>query len=291
MNTIKTEQNASGKLKYLKAGRILYSRAKSAFGIQIIVTVGLTIIFSFLKLIPKDQLVFDLNACIGVAALVITCTEILYFNLYVSGLRTSGAKAQELFDCNVYSLTWNSINSGSKPEKYIIEHNSAQYIPDSKAPIENWYDIDLENLSRERAVLLCQETNLFYDTQLREHFKMANILVCVGLVVMSLFIAILSDIQVNSYITAVLLPVLPMIVLTLKIVMENRKSLAFSTELRKTVLQLKERSQDPTETELRSVQDKIFCSRKDSPLVPDWYYKWRRNSLEKLMKTNANTAD
>ncbi|GAA3748904.1 hypothetical protein GCM10022422_36880 [Flavobacterium ginsengisoli] len=291
MNTIKTEQNASGKLKYLKAGRILYSRAKSAFGIQIIVTVGLTIIFSFLKLIPKDQLVFDLNACIGVAALVITCTEILYFNLYVSGLRTSGAKAQELFDCNVYSLTWNSINSGSKPEKYIIEHNSAQYIPDSKAPIENWYDIDLENLSRERAVLLCQETNLFYDTQLREHFKMANILVCVGLVVMSLFIAILSDIQVNSYITAVLLPVLPMIVLTLKIVMENRKSLAFSTELRKTVLQLKERPQDPTETELRSVQDKIFCSRKDSPLVPDWYYKWRRNSLEKLMKTNANTAD
>lgn len=291
MNTIKTLQNDSGKLKYLKAGRVLYSSAKYAFGIQIIVTVCLTILFNFLKLIPKDQLAFDLNACIAIAAVVITCSEILYFNLYVSGLRTSGAKAQELFDCSVYVLTWNSINSGPKPEKYIIEHNSALYLPDPKAPIENWYDIDLENLSRERAILLCQETNLFYDTKLREHFKMANILVCLGLVILSLFIAVLSDIKVNNYFTSVLFPVLPMIVLTLKIVMENRKSLTFSIELRKTILQLKERSQDPTEAELRSVQDKIFCSRKDSPLVPDWYYKWRRNSLEILMKKNANTAE
>lgn len=291
MNTIRTSQNASQNLKYLKAGRVLYSKAKHAFGIQIIVTVVITIIFSFLKLIPKEELPFDLTACIGIGALVITCTEILFFNVYVSGLRTSGAKAQEVFDCNVYNLSWNSINAGSKPEKYVIENSAAQYIPDPKAPVEDWYDIDLDILSHERAILLCQETNLFYDAKLREHFKMANIVICIGIIVFSLFIAVLSDIKVSSYITAVLLPVLPMIVLTLKIVMENRKSLIFSTDLRKTVLQLKDRLDNPSVAEVRAVQDKIFCSRKDSPLVPDWYYKWRRNSLEKLMKANANTSN
>ncbi len=290
MNNILKSQNTSQNLKYLKASRVLYSRAKYAFGIQILVTVIITVLFSFLKLIPKELLTFDLNACIGIGAILISCTEILFFNLYVSGLRTSGAKAQEVFDCNIYDLSWNMINTGSKPEQYIIENSVSEYIFDDKAPIEDWYDIELEELSQERAILLCQETNLFYDGKLREHFKMANILLCISIVVLSLIIAIVADIKVSSYITTVLLPVTPMIVLTLKIIMENRKSLTTSSDLGKIVLQLKARPQDPSITELRAVQDKIFCNRKDSPLVPDWYYKWRRNRLETLMKANASNS-
>jgi len=288
MKDISKFQNDPENLKYLKAGRVLYSRAKKAFGIQILVTVGISIIFSFLKLIPKESLTFDLNACIGIGAILISIAEILFFNVYVSGLRTSGAKAQEAFDCNVYDLPWNLINSGSQLEEYVIKESISKYIFDEKAPLENWYDIDLEGLSKERTILLCQETNLFYDGKLREHFKIANILLCILIFVLSLIIAIIADIKVSNYITTVLLPISPMIVLTLKIIMENRKSLTVSTELRKVVLQLKARPQDPTMPELRGVQDKIFCNRKDSSLVPDWYYKWRRNRLEKLMKINAS---
>mgnify|MGYP000843906128 CR=1 FL=1 len=288
MNDILQLQNIPENLQYLKASRVLYSRAKRAFGIQILVTVGISIIFSFLKLIPKESLTFDLNACIGIGAILISVAEILFFNVYVSGLRTSGAKAQEAFDCNVYGLPWNLINSGSQLEQYVIKESISEYIFDEKAPIENWYDIDVEGLSKERTILLCQETNLFYDGKLREHFKMANILLCILIFVLSLIIAVIADIKVNSYITTVLLPVSPMIVLTLKIIMENRKSLTVSTELRKIVLQLKARPHDPTISELRGVQDKIFCNRKDSSLVPDWYYKLRRNRLEKLMKVNAS---
>jgi SMODS-associating 4TM effector domain len=250
--------------------------------------VGISIIFSFLKLIPKESLTFDLNACIGIGAILISIAEILFFNVYVSGLRTSGAKAQETFDCNIYGLSWNSINSGSQLERYVIEEGVSEYVFDEKAPLENWYDIDLEELSKERAILLCQETNLFYDGKLREHFKIANVLICILIFVLSLIIAVIAEIKVGNYVTTILLPVSPMIVLTLKIIMENRKSLTISTELRKIVLQLKVRSQNPTIPELRGVQDKIFCNRKDSSLVPNWYYKWRRNRLEKLMKVNAS---
>jgi hypothetical protein len=288
MNDILKLQNIPENLRYLKASRVLYNRAKRAFGIQILVTVGISIIFSFLKLIPKESLTFDLNACIGIGAILISIAEILFFNVYVSGLRTSGAKAQETFDCNIYGLPWNSINSGSQLEQYVIKESNSEYIFDEKAPLDNWYDIDLKGLSKERAILLCQETNLFYDGKLREHFKKANVIFCILIFVLSLIIAVIADIKVSNYITAVLLPISPMIVLTLKIIMENRKSLTISTDLRKFVLQLKDRQEEPTILELRGVQDKIFCNRKDSPLVPNWYYKLRRTRLEKLMKVNAS---
>ncbi len=287
MSDISLLQNNDGNLKYLKASSVLYTKAKRAFNIQILLTVIITVIFSFLKLIPEEKLTFDLNACIGIGSIIIAFADILFFNVYVSGLRTSGAKAQEMFDCSIYDLYWNVINSGSKPENHVIYGSASEYISNPKAPILNWYDIDFQGLSKERSILLCQETNLFYDGRLREHFKMANILVCVFIVSLSLITAIIVDIKVRSYITVVLLPILPMLIVTAKIITENKKSLTISTDLKKIVLQLKSRSQDPTMEELRGIQDKIFCNRKDSSLVPNWYYKWRRNILEKEMKANA----
>jgi uncharacterized membrane protein YhaH (DUF805 family) len=286
MSEIKNLQNKPENLKYLKAGNVLYTKAKRAFWIQILVTVILTVIFSFLKLIPQENLTIDLNACIGIFSILISLSDILFFNIYVSGLRTSGAKAQEVFDCNVFGLHWNTINSGSKPDSATINESESEYVPGT--PLENWYDIDLEGLSKERAILLCQETNLFYDGKLRNHFKIATLLLCIFIIALSLIIAIIADIKVSDYVTTVLLPILPMILLTMKIIMENRKSLTTSTDLNKLVLQLKDRPEEPTITELRGVQDKIFCTRKDSPLVPNWYYKWRRTRLEKSMKANAS---
>jgi hypothetical protein len=287
MNDILHSQNKPENLKYLKASSVLYTKAKRAFGIQVFVSVIITVTFSFLKLIPAEKLIFNLNACIGIGSVIIAFADILFFNFYVSGFRTSGAKAQEMFDCNIYELNWNEINTGSKPENYVINGSASEYALDPKAPITNWYDIDLNGLSRERAILLCQETNLFYDGKLREHFKRANILLCVFIIALSLIIAVITDIKVNSYITTVLLPILPMLILTMKIKSENKKSLTNSTDLKKIVLQLKAKSQDPTIQELRGIQDKIFCNRKDSSLVPNWYYKWRRNRLENQMKANA----
>jgi len=39
---------------------------------------------------------------------------------------------------------------------------------------------------------------------------------------------------------------------------------------------------------LRQIQDKIYCSRKDSALIPDWYYNKKREKLEEDMKLNAD---
>ena len=287
MSEIKKLQNDPFNLKYLKAQRMLYAKAKQVFGFQIFITVILSVVFSFMKLIPKETLEIDLNAYIALASVIIGFLDVLIFNAYVSRLRTNGAKAQEVFDCNLFRLDWNTPISGAKPEKDIIEEHAEKYIHDAKAPIENWYDINLEGLSQGRAVLMCQETNLFYDGKLRDHFKSANIATCIAVFILSFIIALIADIKMSEYFVTVLLPIFPILLLTLKIIMENRKSLNASTELKKIVIQMKSREQEPSLTELRQIQDKIFCSRKDSSLVPDWYYKWRRDRLEKAMKANA----
>jgi hypothetical protein len=288
MNAIKHRQNEPINLKYLSAQRVLYARAKKTFGGQVLVTVFISVTLNFLKFVPATLLKFDINPFVGFLSLLICFADILFFNVYISGLRTNAAKVQELFDCNLFDLSWNGTNSGTKPENDIIEENAEKLVPDPNMPLENWYDINLEGLSKERSILLCQETNLFYDGKLREHFKTANVLCCVAVFVISLGIAIITDIKVRSYLTTVLLPVLPVITITLKTIMENRKSLAASSELKKAVLQLKSRQEEPTMQELRQVQDKIYCGRKDSALVPEWYYQWKRSKLEKAMKANAD---
>jgi len=42
--------------------------------------------------------------------------------------------------------------------------------------------------------------------------------------------------------------------------------------------------------ELRKVQDKIYCNRKDSPLIPDFFYNKKRQNLEDEMHENASSS-
>jgi len=84
-------------------------------------------------------------------------------------------------------------------------------------------------------------------------------------------------------------PLLPAIVLTIKIYKENEKAVSLSEELKKEVLALKDLSQNPSKQQFRQIQDKIFCNRKDGPLVPEQFYRKERPNLEEGMKINAST--
>ena len=86
----------------------------------------------------------------------------------------------------------------------------------------------------------------------------------------------------------VIAPLLPAIVLVIKIYQENDKSIKTSSELRKAVLSLKQSNNSISMDDLRRIQDKIFCNRKDSALVPEWFYRKKRSKLEEGMKVNAS---
>lgn len=287
MTNIKEEQNKPESIKLLKAQRMLYKRAKTMFTIQVIATVAVSIVFVTLKCFTEKQLGFDPKD-INLIAVIVAILEPLLFAVLVSKLRTNGAKIQELFDRRLYGMKWNKANSEDEPEKHVIEENARIYVDDPKAPLENWYDIELDGLSRNKAIIACQETNLFYDGRLRLSFRDASLIVCVIIVLLTVAIASILNMPMRMYFTYLALPIMPAISLTLKIYFENKKSQAAADKLRGFAKQIKCKAGEPEIEDLIQIQDRIYCMRKDSFLIPEWYYKMHRARLEREMKANSS---
>lgn len=270
----------------LAAQRQLYIKAKNIFALQIILTVLTVIVVNFLKLIPEEYIPFD-TAWFALPAVLIAIADLAVFNGLISDMRTTAAKIQELFDCKVYGLLWNKFTAGSQPEKADIKNSADQYKPIAGLPLKDWYDIDLEGLSQEQAIILCQEINLYYDGQLRENFKQQSIWGLAVLAILTLLISFAKGLTVLGLFKDLIAPLLPAIILTIKIFIENAKSIKASSELKKTVNAIRQSDAIPTFDQLRQIQDKIYCSRKDSALVPEWFYNKKRTGLEQDMKATA----
>lgn len=287
MNNIKVRQDLPENLRLLAAQRVAYARAKKMFSIQIVCTVAFALIFNFIRLIPTEKIAIFLPYILTSSS-VIAIADVLFFIKVISKMRTNAAKVQELFDCAVFGITWNSINSGATPDKNFVHENFKRYVKNHEKPIDNWYDIPLEGLSQEEAILLCQETNLWYDGNLREAFKKLSIKILLTMIGVSVLLGLITNIGFQLMVAYIVAPLIPAILLTLKIYQENEKSISAINELKSEVLALKKSTDIPTTAMLRQVQDKIFCSRKDSALVPDWFYVRKRGGLEEGMKVNAS---
>lgn len=286
MNDIKLQQDKPENLKLLAAQRVAYERAKYVFGLQILFTVIFAVSLNFVRLLPRES-VIEFVPYVLAFSMFVSFADQLFLVKHISNMKTNAAKVQELFDCSVYNMEWNRFNSGGKPDANFIQDNFKRYIPDSTRKIENWYDIDLNGLSRERAILLCQETNLWYDSNLREKFKSLALSILIAMALISFIISMVTKQGAGLMTMYLFAPLLPAILFTLKIYQENDKAVTAAKDLKEAVLALKQSTNPLSMADLRKVQDKIFCSRKDNSLVPEWFYRKKRPKLEEGMKINA----
>lgn len=287
MNDIKKNQELPKNMLLLKAQRVIYANAKKIYRWQLTITIIVVVILNFVKLIQKDFIIIDLTPYIALVSVSITLIDLLFLSGYLSKFKTNGAKVQELFDCRVYNMGWNETNSGDMPENWIIEEAEKKYVHNPKAPLTNWYHIDLDGLKHEEAILRCQETNLEYDRKLRFHFKNDCIIICLVIVVSSFIIATIVNASLQGYLTNFIAPTLPLIVILIKLILDNQKAVKSLEEVRKAARKLHNTSEIPSMNQLRQVQDKLYCSRNDSTLIPENYYQYRRTKLEESTKSNV----
>lgn len=287
MNNIKLNQELPQNMKFLKAQRVIYANAKKIYRWQLTITIVVVIMLNAVKLTQKSFTNIDLTPYIALISVSITLFDLLFLTGYLSKFKSNGAKVQELFDCNVYNMEWNETNSGDKPENWVIEEAEKKYIYNPKAPLSNWYHIELDNLNQEEAILRCQETNLEYDRKLRYHFKNDCLIACLALVIVSFASATIINSSLQGYLTNFIAPTLPLIVILIKLVIDNNKAVKSLEEVRKAARKLRNSSDIPSMFQLRQVQDKLYCSRKDSSLIPENYYQYRRSKLEQSTKSNV----
>lgn len=287
MNTIKVNQELPQNMQFLKAQRVIYANAKKIYRWQLTTTIAIVVILNFLKLFQKDITEIDLTPYIALVSVTITLVDLLFLTGYLSKYKTNGAKVQELFDCHIYNMEWNDTNTGDKPENWVIGEAEKKYVYNPKAPLTNWYHIDLNGLSHEEAILRCQETNLEYDRKLRYHFKNDCTIACLLVVVGSFIVATFVNASLQGYLTNFIAPSLPLIVILIKLILDNHKAVKSLEEVRKAARKLRNGGCKPSMHQLRQVQDKLYCSRKDSVLIPENYYQYRRTKLEESTKSNV----
>lgn len=288
MNNIKIDQELPQNMQLLKAQRVIYANAKKIYRWQLTITIFVVVILNFVKLTQKSFTNIDLTSYIALVSVSITLIDLLFLSGYLSKFKTYGAKVQELFDCHVYKLEWNETNSGEKPENWVIEGAEEKYVLNPKTPLTNWYHIDLDGLNQEEAILRCQETNLVYDRKLRYHFKNDCLIICLVIVAISFIVSTVINASLQGYLTNFIAPTLPLIVILIKLILDNKRAVKSLEEVRKAVRKLRHNGVIPTMNQLRQVQDKLYCSRRDSTLIPENYYQYRRTKLEQSTRSNVS---
>jgi SMODS-associating 4TM effector domain len=289
MNWIPTAQNSERQLQRLAAQRALYARAKTIFGWHAFASgpfsVGLA--FAAAGYPPAKSYV----ALFGVALALLDLT---YLTPWQKRIRTSAARIQELFDCDVLELPWDELRAGPRPDPELIKEQSDQYKKRaaSMPPVSNWYPPDVGELPLPLARLVCQRANCWWDAKQRRRYSEIVLTCLVVMFVAVLALAMRNGLTVDDFVVKVVAPLAPALLLGYRQVSEQRDAAERMERLREHAERLWRSAladgigPDAIQ-QSRRLQDEIFESRTRSPLVFDRVFRMVRSSLDAQMNHGA----
>jgi hypothetical protein len=289
MNQIPTEQNTQKQLERLAAQRELYSSAKKWHTAQIFLTVIIPVILSTIAFFKPGFAV--VAAIFGVASFL---TDISIVDPIIKKHKTKAAKIQELFDCDVLKLPRSPLKTidDIAVEEVLLYYNAHVKIATNVEKIKDWYSQKVGELPMRVARILCQRTNCWWDSKLRQRYsaflKFTSIVVFVTILIIG-FISNLSLINV-TLIAGGLIPFFQFCIKQCNDNLDAGKRLdelvIYSSQIWNDAL-ANTYSDDSLLTNSRRLQDEIFEHRSKSPLILDLYYNFFRKNDEALMNRSS----
>ncbi|MCZ2110075.1 MAG: hypothetical protein LC118_11005 [Dehalococcoidia bacterium] len=195
----------------------------------------------------------------------------------------AGANIQEQFDTSVFALEWNLLGERVDAEDVAAAAGRFRGEP---ALLADWYAVP-GVLSRPLDVLICQRSNLRWDSALRYAYSNAILLGLVTLAVATIGMGIVRNLSLEEFILA-LLPSAGAFIFGIDAVCSHRRHAAAQGELKRRVeavwLDAVQGSRTAGDGQLRAIQDRIHHLRTAAPVVPEWFYWWRRDDYERQMR-------
>lgn len=274
MNEILNTQNEQSNIDLLAAQRKLYSKAKRVFVFQTILAVPGVIVWS--ALVAYDA---DLQIYAAYWGVVISLLDFA-FTRWSNSLKEKAAKIQELFDCNVLKISWNTLKVGMRPALELIKENATEYKKRAKKhpPLVDWYNRNIDAFTLPLARLVCQRINCSWDYQLQQKYAIAIAIITSILCVIVFGVGFVGGYTMEKFLLAVLVPLMPVFLLGFREYFSHKDAAARIEQLRAHTQQLWERAvkkklKDEELTRAsRQLQDEIFNHRRNNPLVFDWIY-------------------
>lgn len=272
-------QNQQGIINAQKAAHYSYLNGKRVILVLAIVSIVIPIISNVLLLFFNNIILANILIVIGVCCFF--GGEIL--RLFIKKYKFYGAGLQQYFDEFVFGLK-NSCRKYIPPKKLTFEQRLSllkKYEKKDNAPFVNWYS-DYSSLPYEKAVYYCQKENIRWDKKLREKYIVGLIIALLVIVLAFVIHAIFYNKNTNELI-AILVSIAPVFsylihgVIKLFRDLKNQKDILNCIEEIETKITSTKKIWD----EVEELQIEIFNYRKTNYLIPDWFYKLFRKSIQK----------
>jgi hypothetical protein len=290
LNQISEKQNTEKFLEYLAAARSLYTRAKKVAGIQMLLTVPFPICLSLIAILNPERRVWSALAGIAVSIL-----DVLIFDKLQKDLRKEAAKAQEQCDCGLFGLEWNDYKIGDRPAPERV-HANAQAILKKELKRKNlidWYSPSVARLPLHLARVVCQRSNIYWDSDIRRRYTAWVTGITLALVVGAVVTGLALKMSMEAFVLSILAPISPTFLWSVREIRKQNESTATLDRLMKCAQQLwkdvlgKKLSPEEATEKSRNLQDEIFSHRHSNQLIFDWIYGLMRTRQEAQMNVGA----
>lgn len=286
-NEISVRQNSPQMLKLLWARNRIFATVKRIQAWY----------FAFTFALPTASLLVSLfwaplKPWVSLLAIVVGAVDAMAFDVWRKKMIKIAARLQEQFDCYVLDMKWNAFTAGTQVSTQDVEEYAHPPLDaKSQEKLVNWYPAQACAMPLHVARLVCQRTNLWYDSKVRGTYR--TVLWSLA----GVYFLVLLMFFLHSTLIEVLLGLLiPFGPFFIWVVRENQRQ-SDTIKLVERLLGEIDKSLDTfveakrtgkTDARARELQDAIFSHRASSPLVSDLIYRIKRPKLEEKMKAGAD---
>ncbi|MCK9685720.1 S-4TM family putative pore-forming effector [Scleromatobacter humisilvae] len=281
MNDIPVQQAKPERIRFLRARDRNYRFAKWTQGVMVSISIALPVFGAIEG--PTHPTV---KAFVALAAIILLLLDTGWIERVQKDRIKRGAKLQELFDTEVFSLQWNRFVAGKPVDLEELRRLSAKPLdPERESHFLAWYDASVAKLPLYLGRMVCQRTNLRYDSRVRRTYGSWVLGATVVFAIAMLAISVPIGLQLNDLLLNVAVPFMPLLTWALK---EHRAQTNSATSIDNLFAEwdtlwdraLRGGSIAEMEAGSRNLQDAIYQYRERNPLVFDWVYYRMRDASE-----------
>lgn len=281
MNDIPVQQAKPERIRFLRARDRNYHFAKWTQGVMVSVSIALPVLGAIEG--PTHPTV---KAFVALVAIILLLLDTAWIERLQKDRIKRGAKLQEQFDTEVFQLPWNRFVAGKPVDLEELRRLSAKPVdPARETHFLSWYDKSVGKLPLYLGRMVCQRTNLRYDSRLRRTYGGWVLGATVVFVVVMLGISVPIGVQLNDLLLNVAVPFMPLLTWALK---EHRAQTTSASSIENLFAEwdtlwgkaLRDGTVADMEAGSRNLQDAIYQYRERNPLVFDWVYYRMRNASE-----------
>jgi hypothetical protein len=286
VNTIGEDQNSPSSQRLLKARQRIYWEATRFQILQSIATVLLPMAGAVLATFVASS-----RPWVALYGLVVTVLDVFWIDRSQRERSKVAAKISERFDCGVLKLPWNAFVVGKPVNAETVDAAARKWSGDEKKLLDWYSDIDgMVPLTLARIV--CQRTNLWYDSSLRRSYSTILVWLVAIVVLLLILVASLRDLPFLDLV-AVAATVSPTVIWAVR----DRYRQLDAADSVETIMGEAEKlleharsggcTDGECERRSREFQDAIYGRRVANPLILPLIYRIMRPEMEKRMKAGV----